>query len=71
MRKDNCKFPKLDGKIVEVYGTRKAFAEALNVSQNTLTYKLNGKFPWKPREIDASCQLLGIDRADMPIYFFA
>jgi len=37
------KYRKLIGRIIETYGTRKAFAEAVGISENYLSLKLNGK----------------------------
>lgn len=69
MNKTKCKYPKLDGKITEMYGTRKNFAKALGVSENSIGNKMQGKTPWKQREIERSCALLEISIADVGIYF--
>lgn len=61
-------YPKLKGKIIEVYGSQKAFAEALGTTSATLTNKLNGKTEFKRDEIIMSRQLLNIE--DVTPYFF-
>lgn len=37
-------YDKLKGKIVEKYGTQRMFAKALQVSEKTLSLKLNNKY---------------------------
>ena len=69
MKINKCKYPKLDGKITEVFGTRKAFAEALDVTPTTLGNKMNGKTPWKQKEIEKTCVLCDIPRAEIGNYF--
>ena len=65
-----CKYPKLDGKITEVFGTRKAFAEALRINNNTVTRKMNGLAAWNVDEIKTSCQILNIPEGEIAVYFF-
>lgn len=63
-------YSKLLGKIVEKFGKRAAFAKALNVSEHTLSMKLNSKISFKQEEIINACRLLGIDFEEIPAYFF-
>lgn len=63
-------YPKLRGKIVEVYGNQRAFAEALEVSEQTVTAKLNGRFDFSQKDILKWCDLLGINTEDVSDYFF-
>ncbi len=67
----NYDYSKLTGKIIEVFGTRDAFAKALGVTKESVSLKLKGKTPWKQIEIDKTCELLDIDKSDICIYFFA
>ena len=71
MKKRNCAFPKLDGKITEIFGTRGNFADALKISQNSMCSKMNGKRKWKAREIVKACELLSIPKEEIAIYFFS
>lgn len=64
-------YSKLKGKILEVYKTQGAFAEALGVSITTLNLKLNNKSEWNTLEIVRSCELLGIPLAEAHLYFFS
>lgn len=64
-------YQKLLGKIVEVYGTQYEFAKALNISEHSLSLKLNNKVNFKQPEITKACELLGINSAEMSDYFFA
>ena len=36
-------YAKLLGKIVEIFGTQRKFAEAMGLSERTISLKLNGK----------------------------
>lgn len=42
-------YDKLKGKIVEFFGSQYRFAEAMGMSERTLSLKLNGNVPWKQR----------------------
>jgi DNA-binding Xre family transcriptional regulator len=68
---NKTKFPKLDGLIVEKFGTRQKFAEAVGISENTIRAKMMAKSPWKMLDIEKICDALDIDKADIPTYFFA
>lgn len=70
MRKRICAYPKLDGKITELFGTRSCFASALGISENSVSSKMQGKSKWKEGEILKSCELLNIKKTDIPKYFF-
>ncbi len=63
-------YKKLLGKIVEVYGTQYEFAKALNVSEHTLSSKLNNKVNFKQSEITKICELLDIASTEISNYFF-
>lgn len=61
----------LIGKIIEVYGSQKAFAKAFGVSEHTLSVRLNNLSQWKQRDISKAAELLQINADDIPLYFFA
>lgn len=63
-------YKKLLGRIVEMYGTQYEFAKALNVSERTLSLKLNNKINFKQPEITRACELLHIASSEMSDYFF-
>ena len=63
-------YSKLNGKIVEVYGTQYNFAEAMELSERSISLQLNGKRNWKHKEIVKACELLHIEIQQMPAYFF-
>ena len=65
-------YSKLIGRIIEKFGTRKAFAEAVCISENSMSQKLSNKMAittvdimlWcEPRFLDIPCGQIGI-------YFF-
>ena len=64
-------YSKLAGRITEKYCTQAKFAEAMNLSERTISLKLNGKIDWKQAEIKKACDLLGIGVTKIPAYFFA
>lgn len=63
-------YSKLSGKIVEVFGTQAIFAEAMGMSERTLSLKLNNIRSFKQPEITRACTLLKIAVCDIPEYFF-
>lgn len=65
-------YSKLIGRIIEKFGTRRAFAEAAGFSENTISQKLSGKMAITTNDILnwASNDLLDYDMAEVPEYFF-
>lgn len=63
-------YAKLRGKIREVFGTNKAFADEMKMDNSSLSFKLNNKAPWKREEIEKACLLLNIPIEEVHIYFF-
>ena len=57
--------------ISKKYGTRYRFAQALRLSERSLSLKMNGKVDWKQGEIMKACQLLQINPDEVAKYFFA
>ena len=64
------KFGRLREKIKIVFGTQKAFAEAMGMNVATLNLKLNGKAVWTVPEIEKACVLLDISTNEIAEYFF-
>ena len=66
-------YNKLIGRIIEKYGTRRAFAEAVGFSENTISKKLSGKMAITTDDIQkwSSKEFLDIEANDIPDYFFA
>lgn len=63
-------FSKLQGRIVEKFGTRTAFATACGMADSVLSNRLNNKVYFDAPEIYQICTLLDIQPADIPAYFF-
>lgn len=63
-------FSKLLGRIIEKFGTRSAFAEAMGLAESALSNRLNGKMHFSADEIYLACRLLDIDAQEIPVYFF-
>lgn len=62
---------KLKGRIVEIYGSQKAFAEAINKTETTVNTKLNDKRGMTQNDIIEWANALHIDVNDIGAYFFA
>lgn len=63
-------YSRLSGKIVEVFGTRGNFANAMEMSERSLSLKLNNLVSWRQPEMTKACLLLKIDPEDIKDYFF-
>ena len=63
-------FGKLRERIKAVFGTQKAFAEAMEMNVTTLNAKLNSKATWTLTEIERVCGLLDIPTDEIKEYFF-
>lgn len=64
------KFGALRERIKLIYGTQKAFAEAMGMNVATLNLKLNGKAALTVPEIEKACKLLDISTNEIAPYFF-
>ena len=62
-------YSKLEGKIIEKFGTRERFAKALGITTKTISEKLNNKTIWKQPEISKAMELLSISGEDIESYF--
>lgn len=63
-------YSKLIGRIIEKFGTRAAFARAMNMKTETLSRRLNNKTPWNVDEYIKASALLDILPNEMGTYFF-
>lgn len=63
-------YSRLNGKIVEVFGTRGSFASAMEMSERSLSLKLNNQVSWRQPEMTKACLLLSINPEDIKDYFF-
>ena len=63
-------YSKLIGRIIEIFGTRSAFAEKMDISNRTLSLKLNNKIAWKQPEMEKAANLLLFPLSDIQVYFF-
>ena len=63
-------YNKLKGRIVEIFGNQIEFAKAMQMSEKTLSLKMNGKVSWKQHEIVKAISLLGLTKDDIQEYFF-
>ena len=63
-------YSKLTGRITEKCGNQGVFAQKMGLSEHTVSKKLNSKVGWKQVEIERACDVLDIQRHDIPAYFF-
>ena len=63
-------YSKLNGRIREVFGTQKKFAESMRISSATISKKLTGKTYFDQQEVFQATELLGIRPGDITVYFF-
>ena len=63
-------YRKLIGRIIEKFGSRAAFAKAAEISEHTLSKKLNNKAKLSQDDISLWCSLLEIPETEAYPYFF-
>ena len=63
-------YRKLLGRITEKCVTQAKFAEAMGLSERSVSLKLNGKVGWRQDEILRAATVLEIARREIPVYFF-
>lgn len=63
-------YAKLDGLITEKFQTRRNFGKAMNLSERSISLKMNGEREWKQSQIDRACKVLGIQESEICNYFF-
>lgn len=66
----NYDYSKLRGRIIEIFGTQRDFAEALGVSPQTITCKMKGYVEWSQEDIAKVIEILNIDPREIHVYFF-
>ena len=64
------RYDDLIGRIIAKFGSRKAFADAMHMTAESLSQKLNGKRYFNQKQITRACELLEIAEADVVKYFF-
>jgi len=60
----------LIGRIIEKYGTRARFADAIGMSRATFYSRMACDSYWDQAEIERSCFLLGIAKNDIQRFYF-
>lgn len=70
MGKREFEYAKLRGKIKEVFGTEKSFAEKLGTTSTTISLILNNKAEFTQSAIIKSAEELGIEPEQISDYFF-
>lgn len=65
------RYSKLRGKIVEKFGSQRAFSDVLGQSEQTITKKMNSPEGFTQADIVKWCNLLEVSLDEIPDYFFA
>lgn len=63
-------YSKLIGRIIEMCKTQAIFAERMNLSERSISLKLNNKIPFNQLEIDRAVGVLQIETDEIHNYFF-
>ncbi|RHU80474.1 DUF739 family protein [Clostridiaceae bacterium OM08-6BH] len=63
-------YRKLRGRIIEIYGSQKKFSETIDLSEQSITAKLNGRSDFSQADILKWSDALLIDKNDIGTYFF-
>lgn len=63
-------YNKLRGKIIEVYGSQKKFSKAINLSEQSITAKLNGRSDFSQDDIIKWGNALDLCKEEIGVYFF-
>lgn len=64
-------YAKLRGRIVEKFGSQRAFAAEVGQSEQTVTKKMNDPEGFTQADMLKWCSLLDIEIEEIPEYFFA
>ena len=73
MERAKFDYNKLIGRIIEKFGSRRAFAQAVGFSENSISKKLSGKMAITTNDIMkwSTPEFLDIANTDIPEFFFA
>ncbi len=63
-------YSKLLGRIKECGFNQTSLAKQVKISVSTLSEKLNNKYAFTMKEIDAICKALDISKEEIGVYFF-
>ena len=63
-------YSKLNGRIVEKCGSQGKFAKQMELSERSISLKLNNKTSWKQLEIQKALEVLGLTTNQIKDYFF-
>lgn len=64
-------YRKLRGRIREVCGTQDKFSAELGIGRVSLSQRLNNQLEFTQDEIFKACDILKIQKEEIPIYFFS
>jgi hypothetical protein len=63
-------YSRLRGRIIEKYGSQKAFVSVIPLGEPAFVQKMKGRVAFKNDEIMIMAEELGISKQEIPDYFF-
>lgn len=63
-------YNKLRGRIIERYGSQSKFAEVVGISTNSMSKKMTCATQFSQDDIELWCSLLGIEKSEIPDFFY-
>lgn len=63
-------YSKLKGRIKEVCGSEREFANQMDTTDRTMWAKLNNRSDWKQSEIAKAVEVLNLEQKDILEYFY-
>ena len=70
LRRVQFDYSKLKGRIKEVFGTQAKFADAIGLSDVSVSNKLNNLVDWGQEDMVNSMEVLMLPITDIGLYFF-
>ena len=70
LRRVQFDYSKLKGRIKEVFGTQAKFADAIGLSDVSVSNKLNNLVDWGQEDMVNSMEVLMLTITDIGLYFF-
>lgn len=63
-------YSRLRGKIKEKCNTQDVFAQQMGIGRVSLSQRLNNQLDFSQDEMFKACDILDIDKTEIPLYFF-
>ena len=64
-------YNKLRGRIIEKYGSQSNFADEIGISKNSLSKKMTCITQISQEDVELWCDLLDIEKSEIPDFFYS